>query len=106
MLAFDDDTAIGDRRSIQRFASSRNSLAALEADEISTIEAALKDPVPVEALKATLLERQANGTGTNLLRHVLMAFESQAPPEQIEAMKRAFRSHQAILAAHSKLEVK
>jgi len=106
MLVFDDDTAVGDGHRIARFASSRKSMAALEADELDEIQKALKDPAPKNAVRAAIAERQARGQSGGMLQQVLSQLERKAPAEAVEAAQSAFRAHQELLAAHSKLEVK
>jgi hypothetical protein len=106
MVVFDDDTAIGDRLRIGRLAASRSSLAALEAEELQEVQKAVKDSSPKDAIRAIMVDREAKRLGGGLLRQILLQLENNAPPDAVESAQAAFRTHQALLVKHSKLEVK
>jgi hypothetical protein len=106
MLVYEDDSAIGERDRIARFASARRSMAASEADELQSIETALKADAPKAAIRSAIAERERKGQRGGMIEQVAKLLDSGVAPGAAEAAADELRSHQQLLAAHSRLEAK
>ncbi len=103
MVVFDDDTATGDRKMIQKFGALRKSMAEMEAEEFAEIQAALKAPSPKDALRTAMKSRQANEHGDGIMRQILVLLEHNASREDIDRSLVMLRQHQTLQAAHYNL---
>ncbi|MGO9096042.1 MAG: hypothetical protein ACLQGV_12535 [Bryobacteraceae bacterium] len=106
MVAFDDDTAVGDPAEIGGFSATRKSMAASEAEELDQVEKAVKGPSPKDALRAVIADRSAKSRGAGISRQILSLLENDAPADAVESARAAFRAYQMLLSAHWALEAK
>jgi hypothetical protein len=103
MVAFDDQTALGDHVLIARLASGRRSMAAQLIDQLDEVQKLLQAPSPKAAAKARIAEQQAKHAGLGILQ-IYSLIANDAPASSVDSAVAIFRNFQSILAKHSVLK--
>ncbi|MEO8657799.1 MAG: hypothetical protein ABI693_04975 [Bryobacteraceae bacterium] len=108
MVAFDNNTAVGDKEKVAHFIGIRQDMAQRWAKELAQIDGAMKSASPKDTLKAYLEQRDAvdPDRGAGMARQVLGLLEIDVPRSTLDPIIAKFHAYQNLLEGQSKLEVK